>query len=81
MHKMYNISYTLFNLYMRYYPMSDIVASNPTRKQGGQFGNLLFNPSQMRNIIALLGILRKTVIPHPAYNPLIPFEAYIALKV
>lgn len=35
----------------------------------------------MRKIIALLGILLAIVIPHPAYNPLIPFAWYIATNV
>lgn len=39
--------------------------------------NFPFNASNIMKINALLGALRITVIPHPRYSPLIPYNLYI----
>ena len=43
------------------------------------YPNRALNPSYIQNISALLGTDRATVIPHPAYSPLIPCARYSSL--
>ena len=43
------------------------------------YPNRALNPSYIQNISALLGTDRATVIPHPAYSPLIPWARYSSL--
>ena len=45
----------------------------------GRYANRAFNPSYIKNIIALLGTDRATVIPHPAYSPRRPRARYSSL--
>lgn len=40
-----------------------------------------FSPSYTRKTIPLLGTALATVMPHPAYNPLIPCIEYILVAV
>lgn len=45
----------------------------------GVYANRAFNPSYIKNISALLGTDRATVMPHPAYSPRTPRARYSSL--
>lgn len=56
--------------------MKKILGSERAR---GYHANRAFKPSYIKNIIALLGTDRATVIPHPAYSPRRPRARYSSL--